>query len=367
MKFKLDPPSGHADSYLDIRFDVSFDSAEKAEVKLFNETTSTPLEILAVSRGFIVEDKIATIKNSSSIEGFINIFNKDKMNSGLNDYTSIDIKCELTTYRGSDVITETMVETFYNESKSLDSTVLPFDLHIHNPELNVSSNEPLKMSIISTENRFYELSIMNEQGTKYCSFEVLARKGKTDFALPVEVIFDDLELNHGTKKEYRTFNLFWSKFEGLDYSKLVNRKSIRIPDSQISIIGSSLMPKPQKRLGPVGELSSDFVLSDRYFVHTHKNFSGFGSKKLNPLRMKWLTMFLHESIDMNLQEKPAKKVISAPNINEPKERIKTFGSKKNFLNSFVPIFSKMNSDHRPALAPAQPAPSGGCSGCQRKK
>ncbi len=59
-------------------------------------------------------------------------------------------------------------------------------------------------------------------------------------------------------------------------------------------------PKPQTRNGPTGKpLSLDFVLSDRYFVHTWKDYSAFGNTlNYSKQRLSIATRFLHEGQDM---------------------------------------------------------------------
>lgn len=383
MKFRLDPPSGHADSYLDIRFFVDFNRCEKAEVRLFNDSIEQPLEILAVSKGYIVDGKVATIRNAADIDGFISLFNRDKMNSALNEYTCVNIRCELSLFNKDEVEKFTFTETFYNESKSLDAAVLPFDIEVHNPEIKVDKNEPLRMSIISTENRFYELSIRNEQGTRYCTFDVFAKKGKTDFILPCEVLFSDLDIP-STQRQKNHFGLFWSKFEGVDYSKFVNRKRIRVPNCRITILGDKIMPQPQTRIDPVGgQLSADFVLSDRYLVHTHKDYSGFGAKSFDSIRMKRLTFFHHEALDMNnpqinphddIKSSKLQNILSQGDAIE-RPKIKSFGisKQKKFLTTFSPVFAK-RATTRPVGATTTKTPTeapkkktGGCAGCGRKK
>jgi hypothetical protein len=376
MRFRLDPPSGHADSYLDIRFIVDFDRSDKAEVTLYNNTLNQPLEVLAVSHGFILDGKIATIRNGTSIEGFINIFNRDKMNSALKNYTSIDVRCELKLFNKDELTEHMFVETFYNESKSLDASVLPFDIVLHNPEIDLATNQPLRLSFVSSQERFYELCLMDEQENRICTFDVVAKQGKTDFVLPSEIIFSDLGVS-SLAKPRTTFDLFWTKFEGVDYSKFANRKRIRIPDCRITIIGTSMMPRPQQRMGPIEELPSNFVLSDRYFVHTYRDFSGFGAKNFDSLRMKRLTFLHYEALDMNQNnmiptnaEGNIINILSEDRMMQHRGRIKTFGvsKQKNFLSMFTPVFAKHGTGSTRITSPQkQPQTQpGGCAGCGRK-
>ena len=380
MKFTLDPPSGYADSYLDVKFVIEFDHADKVEVCLFNETVKQPIEILAVTHGYISDGTIAIIKHASEIEGFINIFNRDKMNSSLKNYTSIEISCKLKIYHGEQVNDYEIRRTFYNESKSLDSEVIPFDLQIHNSEINLSQNESLKLSMISSEDRLYELILKNEQGNRKCIFEVFAKKGRTDISVPSEILFSDLDIS-SIKRDRSCFDLYWTKFEGVDYSKFMNRKLIKILDGRICLLGKKMLPKPQTRLGPVNELSSDFVLSDRYFVHTYKDFSGFGSKSFDSVRMKRLTFFYYETLDLSSKKvTPGKNDSRIQNIlsqnrvkkiNDSDSKITNLGfsNQKQFLSTFSPVFSQSPKHQNSNLKYAKKhnVKSGGCAGCGRKK
>jgi hypothetical protein len=191
LKFILDPPSGHAESYLDVRFVASFEKVDKAEVRIFNQLANQPLEILAVSYGYIVDEKVAVIKNAASIEGFINIFNRDKMNSAFTQHVSIDIRCEVTLYKGNTKEVEESTVTFYNESKSLDCEVIPFDVQINNPEIDLSRNEPLRLTFVCDSAKHFEMSIRPTQGERACVFEVDTRPGHTNISVPSEMIAFD--------------------------------------------------------------------------------------------------------------------------------------------------------------------------------
>ncbi len=372
MKFKLDPPSGHAESYLDVRFLAEFEKADRAEIRIFNDSVKQPLEILAVTYGFITNETTAVIKNSSSIEGFINIFNRDKMNKGFTTYTSVDIRSEMTLYRGDTKEVVENITTFYNESKSLDSEVIPFDVHVNNSEIHLGQNEPLKLSLVCDSDKQFELSVRHDLGNQVCVFEVYAKKGRTDVSLPCEVLFADLGLKE-LGKNRRTFDLCWTKFEGLDYSKVMNRKNIKIPNISITLVGERMMPQPQGRLGPLEPLSEDFVLSDRYFVHTHKDFSGFGAKLFNTIKMKRLTFFMHEAQDMTDFDRsefvtPVGNILAQEKL-RPAYQINALGvsKQKKFLENFSPVFRKQTKAPSIDVQEQQTAKAGGCAGCGRKR
>jgi hypothetical protein len=353
---------------------VEFEKADKVEIRLFNEEANQPLEILAVSYGFIVDETIAVIKNSSSVEGFINIFNRDKMNSAFAQHSSINVRCEATIYRNEKKEIIESVVTFYNESKSLDWEVIPFDIQVNNPEIDLSQNQPLRLTLICDTPKHFELTLRSERGSKSCSFEVDTKPGQTNVAVPCEVLAFNLELNKA--KNRHRFNLYWTKFEGLDYSKMMNRKFVKIPDSSVSLIGRQIMPKPQTRLGPIGELSEDFVLSDRYFVHTFKDFSGFGSKLFDSIKMKRLTVFMHEAQDMgDMDERQSKRAEHMGSTlaeeklrNSPHVNALGISKKKRFLETFSPVFNKqMTTAEANAPIVARQVRTGGCAGCGRKK
>lgn len=383
IKFKLDPPSGYTNSYQDIRFEVFFPKSEQAEIRLFNDTLKQQLEILSVTQGYIQNENVVISKNVSSVEGFINIFNRDKMNIMLNHYTSVDIRCEVICDSGR----HESSQTFYNESKSLDSQVVPFDISIQNAD-NIQNGAPMRLSLVCDSERKFELSIRDGFGTRNCTFEIYAHRGTTTVDVPAEVIYYDLRL--AENKSAKTFNLYWTKFEGFDYSKFMNRKHILLANTSIVLAPGKVARNPQTRIGPVGELPGEFVLSDRYFVHTHKTFSGFGEKALHPIRMKRLTFFMHEAQDIQSKSDD----VMALAIDERKSKLAEMqhlmkqeqlkkkprhlgvSAQKQFLESFSPIYNKRAADSMPmaavvaqpttpALAPARK--SGGCSGCGRKR
>lgn len=299
MNIVLSPPSGHADSYLDITFRIRFDEkVDQAKITVFNDTVNEPLDILGVIGGFISLETTAIFKDSLMAEGFINIFNQDKMNKKLGAYQSVDIRFVAEVTINGEQSTIENVVVFYNESQSLDADIIPFDVSIDNPDLDIASGEPLRINVTSDVDKSYEIAIKSEFSEAVCNFMVAARKGRTSISIPSEVIYSDLELD---RKRSTKCGLYYVKRKGVTYARLMNHVYIAISNSALTFRApKTLMPKAQTRLSPIGtELGDDFVLSDRYLVHTHKDFSSFGKKTdFHPRRLSYLTRFFHESQDM---------------------------------------------------------------------
>lgn len=296
MKFSLDPPSGHVNSYLDIKFKLEFENIENAEIEIFNKSNGEKLEILAISNGFIKNETTIVVNNTKTLEGYINIFNKDKLNILLKDKPSVDIEAVVSFIKKESVYKQNKIVTFYNESQSVDREIIPFDLNIHNKLISVENNEPLKITIMSNNYRKHELSIKDSiDASKFFTFDIMTKPGETTFEIPLPVLYYELNIE---KFHWKNFDLYWSKFEGVDYMKVMNRKYIKIQDSTIKFSKGNFKPLPQKRMGPVSNLDKNFVLSDRYFVHTFKEFSGFGSDTLNIARLKRLNFVQNESQQM---------------------------------------------------------------------
>ena len=391
IDFKIDPPSGFAEAYWDVRFSLSYNKSEKAIINLFNKTTKEPSQNLGVSNGYIAEETSAITKNNDSIEGYFNVFNKDKMNKKLSDFTYVEIACEVELQNNGDINKEVSSLNFYNESKSLDGAILPFDLIVENNELDMSQNVPLHIHIVNDREKSYELSIRSHNDNQTCSFEIFTKKGRTDLFIPVEFLVHELEID---KTFVNKFDIYCTKFEGIDYSGFMNRKRVRIPNTQIRFLQGSLMPQKQSRLDPIGrKLSQDFVLSDRYFVHTHKEFSGLAAfTQLPEKRMSLFARFIHEAQHMQVEdatkkvEKKSDTEITKSDIAKAtrQEAIKSnmlrsttdIPQHRELLTSLSSVYAAKSSQSRPnyrgTKAPTvetfsnAPAKKGGC-GCSRNK
>jgi len=254
INFKLTPSSGFVDSYLDIKFKVSFDGEGKSKIQLFNEQTGKPIEILSVSNGRIISET-TIITKSKSVEGYINIFNRDKMNSFLQAYYKVDIRCEV----DIDGQVESFTTSFYNQSQSIDSNIIPFDLSVINPHIDLKNNIPLQLYIVCDREHRYELCIMTKDRSRQCTIEITTKIGGITVSLPSEILWFDLDLkNTRFQKQY---DIYWVKFEGVAHHKFMNRKYIPIDNTSISFNDTQMMPQQTDRLGPTGKpLSNDFVL-----------------------------------------------------------------------------------------------------------
>ncbi len=298
MNFSIDPPSGHASSYMDIKFSIKFEKADKVIVKLYNKVTDENIHILGVMSGHILNETDAVSKNTTSVEGFFNVFNRDKMNDKLADFVAVDIECRATFYRGDVETKQSRTVTFYNESKSLDGSVVPFDLIVENPEIDIKHNIPLKLQIVCSEEKKYELAIRSAHGEHNYQFEVMTKKGMLDLVIPSELLFFNLGIK---RNPINRFSIYYVKLEGVDLSGFRNRKFIPISNTNLKFNSLSVMPEIQHRQDPIGrDLSDEFIISDRYFVHTFREFSGYGGR-LSHSNRKLLNMsrFLFEAQHMN--------------------------------------------------------------------
>ncbi len=389
INFKIDPPSGHAEAYWDVRFSLSYDKSEKAVINLFNKTTKQPIEILGVSSGYIAEETSAIAKNTNEIEGYFNIFNKDKMNKKFSDFSFVEIACEVELQNKGATVKESSSLNFYNESNSLDGDIMPFDLVIENAELDVSQNSPLILHIVCDREKSYEFSIRNHNDSQTCTFTIFTKNGRADILIPLEFIFHELELD---KMHASRFDLYYTKFEGIDFSGFMNRKRLRIPNTVLKFNSGHIMPQSQNRLDPTGKsLPSNFVLSDRYFVHTDAEFSAFSSRvQLSQQRMSLFTRFIHESQHMQtaeLSDAPKKEhpEVSRADINKAAtaDAIKTnflrspnsISEHTQLLSSLTSVYAAKSTHSRPnyqsvkvpnAFGGNIEKKPGGC-GCSRKK
>lgn len=378
IEFQINPISGHSFSYLDVQFFVKFLQSD-ARIEIFNETTKEQLDILSVSSGRIENEKTIIVKNSDSINGYINLFNKDKMNETLNNYQYVELKCVVSFPEN----TFESTAIFYNESKSLDSDIVPFDLLIDNPNIDTEHNVPLSMQIISESEQKFELSIKGKTGHEFCTFQVIAKAGSTHVLLPSEIIWSDTKHNQKINKMYQ---IYWCKPEGIDHMGMRGRKYIPIKNTNITLIGNNMLPMPQFRKSPTGtDLPPDFVLSSRYFVPTWKGFTSLGGVQgmYSSNRMSKISRFLFESQTINDRIQQNKvSTFSAEQKSDlyssiRKDQIHRFELKpgiitesftKTYQNRRIPIASnqKYIKTFASSSATTKAPPKKGC-GCSRKK
>lgn len=300
MNFILDPPSGYADSYLDVEFSANVKPHPKTIMRLFNEISNEQLDILGVSIGYILNGNEVVFKNHANITGHINIFNNDKMNKKFTTYRSVPIRCIAEHYDedGNSVGSEEDTLLFYNEMYSLDAGIIPFDLIIHNASINIDEHEPLVIDIISGKKRKYELCVASPDQSIRCPIEILARAGKTTVEVPAAMLFYDLDLATNFRK---SFKFFYVKHQGTTFSRLANRQYLPIQNSEMDFRSSGkLQAMPQDRLDPIRrDLSRQFVLSDRYLVFCPRESSGFAAKsEFNRQKLMDLTMLINEGQNM---------------------------------------------------------------------
>jgi len=311
MNLKLDPPSGFSDSYLDIEFVATFDKAPKSILTLYNETFKQQLDIIGVTSGYILEGNTAVVIDSHQLRGHFNIFNHDKMNERFRSYASVTIRCKVEHFDEDNNSTEIEEESliFYNESHSLDAEITPFDLIVHDRTIDFSKNEPLKIDIISGLEKSYVLCIRSADGRSQCNFEVSAQTGRTTIHIPAAFMFYDLEfLTHRKKK----FDIYYVRHQGATFSRLANRKYIKIDNTELTFKGANIGLQPQNRKDPIGRAySNKFVLSDRYLVLCPREYSGFAAKsEFGSGKLMDLTMLVYEGQHMDNLSKEIKQFSS---------------------------------------------------------
>ena len=150
MKLILDPPSGHSDSYLDVSFKVETDMSDKIEIQFFNITANEPLEILSVTQGYIFEEYTVITKNTNVVEGFINIFNKDKMNEKLKDYIRVEIKCITKMFKGE---TDGIIIFILRHKYGVSHTELSKIYNKSIPSISIKYNKIAKMKRDGSSNK----------------------------------------------------------------------------------------------------------------------------------------------------------------------------------------------------------------------
>ncbi len=394
IEFNIDPPSGHAESCLDIQFTIKFNKSNRAEIQIFNDTSGEQIEIISVSKGVIHKETTIVVKNSNSVEGFVNLFNKDKMNFNLSGLAHVTLRCVVTTENS--VEEDTFV--FYNESQSLDASVIPFDLILDSNEINLERNEPLRMHLVCDSESKFELAVKSLDDSQHiCHFEIVAKPGRTDFILPSEIIWSDTEYHKYYNKK---FQLFWVKFEGITHMKFLNRKYIPITETNLSFIGRKMKPQAQNRKGPTGEnLSPDFILSHRYFVPTWRDYTAFGSVAVNNRTASEQNVnrirFLHEMQSLEVKELHSVETMSEHNreeitkkrqeiaeIMKTKAEVQADPRQRMLINAYRKVYTKSTpaartdksfTRHAPVRKSPQiqsmsaPAKKPGGCGCSRKK
>lgn len=281
-KFSLSPTSGYPNSYYDIQFTVETETIA-SKIYILNKTAGQFLNILGVSSGSIQNENLIIPKNKQT-QGYINLFNGDKMNTGLEKYQSVEIACLIDGKEESNVV-------FYNEGKSLDSDILPFSLFVDKPIVDIEKHEPLKMRFACNAEKKYELCIRNPEIQEDSTFEVVTKRGITEIEIPSEVLYHDLNLENNFAK---IFKINYVQFEGIDYDGFLNRKYIPI-NIDIRFQNPQQSPLPQNKPNWMNE---EFIISDRYWVHTHKQFSGFGEIEHDPKKSTNMSRLLFEAIDM---------------------------------------------------------------------
>lgn len=300
MNFKLDPPSGLADSYFDIEFIATFTKSPKSVITLHNDTSDEHLNIIGVALGYILDGKSAVVKDADQIRGHFNLFNNDKMNRKFNLHGNVKVRCKIEHFDEDDNSTGAEEESlvFYNEGHSLDADVIPFEILIHNKSVDLENNEPLKIDIISELPKSYVISIKSPSDKYRCNFEIAATVGRTSIEIPAAMLSYDLDLKSHRQKK---FDIYYVKYQGTTLSRMANSKFYKIENTELTFkYDKSTGLQPQSRIDPCGrEYPKSFILSDRYLVLCPREYSGFAKKsEYGPEKIMDLTMLVHEGQHM---------------------------------------------------------------------
>ncbi len=397
MNFTLDPPSGLSDSYFDVEVSLSFERADEVQIRLFNETINEPLEILGISSGYIKKGIVGISKEVAEVSCHINIFNNDKMNKMFKAYSYIVLRCEIEITRDGKTSKETETAEFYNESKSLDSSIIPVELIVFNRTVDFTNNVPLSIDLITSIAKKIELCIRSDDSKSECCIQVTCKHGKTSIDIPCEFIYHDLNLKENERKKYK---FYYIRYQGTGYSRLGNKQYLPIVNTELEFkLPVDITPKPQTRIDPTGKLyGSDFTISSRYLVLCHKDYSGFtGRNKLSPQRALGWTMLLHESqhmqalnqeikqfatTDDKAQEKirETHKLLHEQKLKKGRRKAYINSEQSNMLSTVAGVYDQMSQPKNPILADKTKTESfamnqanslkrksGNCAPCSRKR
>lgn len=399
MELFLDPPSGLADSYFDVEFSVSFTEVyDQVVIRLFNEILHEQLDILGISTGYIQNGNEAISKKALEISGHINIFNNDKMNRMFKAYNYIGIRCEAEITHNGKTFKKSKIVEFYNESKSLDTSIIPINLIVRNPKLNIEDNEALHCEIITTMQKKIELCVRSDDSSSECCIQVSCKNGITDIYIPSEFLHYDLNLKENRRKKYK---FYYIKHQGTNFSRLGSRQYMLINNTELEfIIPEDITAQPQGRISPTGKLyTKDFVLSDRYLVLCPRQYSGFANKgTLGSRKALDIVMLLHESqhmrsLDQKIQQfaegdKTKQKIRETSQMLQD-ERFRQSQPTRPHINpeqarllvSVAGIYDQVSSSYKESMY-KQPQPmaatfsqptlpkyekKGGCAPCSRKR
>ena len=344
MIFKLTPPSGYADSYLDIEFSVILDQHPKTEITLFNDTSKEQLNIIGISTGYI-SNNIIIVKSSKQVSGHINLFSDDKMNKKFKFYNSVNIRCHTDYYNEENtlVLSDDKTVIFYNESQSLDANIVPFDIIVRNNIIDFGKKETLIFDLISRNSRKYEICIKSQDESVSCTIEISSKLNKTTVEIPWELLYHDLNLKINKNKQ---FQMFYVCIKGTNLSRLANRQYVPLEACKVKfIVPEYLTLTPQSRKGPIGELSNKFIISDRYFVLCPKEYSGFAKKsEFAKEKLMDLTMLVNEGQHMESLSKQIKGFSDNKDVSQQIQNTQKIIQHNRNHNKMIPVRPKINNN-----------------------
>lgn len=360
MGLSINPSSGHDNSYYDLNFVLTFKNKPTSDftISVWNRTIHQKLNILATSEGHIDGEGDIHSPPCSRIEGYINLFNDDKMNVQLEGHPSV--RLEWLIKNKDDEWTEDIV--FYNQSYSSEESVIPFDLSIEKKEIDLSQCEPLAFSVEADDQRSFHLVVESLDSTLSYDFYVFTKNGKIDLQIPVEILHHELSLYKAVEQ---TFRICYMRTHGISYVNVMNEKRVPIKGTEFKFINHFQLI-PQTRFDPIGrELSyNQFLLSDRYFVPTHKDFSFLNRMHESEDKSARIKQMQNELLHL---QKTKKGFRVHDNYWQSEERrpLKSAIEKK---DNFYEVMTKMHSPSIKKLNSTLPDMNDeGCSDCERKR
>ena len=367
MIITIDPTSGYDNSYYDIKFNVISDSLKNSTLQIFNKTTNEQLKILAISSGFI--DETGSVHNCSNSEvyGYMNLFNDDKMNEALEKYKKIDLEIVIT----NETLTEKEIVSFYNESFSSDSEIVPIDFSIINTEPDLSIDEYLEIEIKADFERNFHFLIESIGSKVSYDFYVYTKNGNLSVKIPLEILNYELNLY---KTSHLSFRCYYMKQHGVNYANVISEKKVLIHSEDINFSGK-LRLKPQTRKDPLGNEMSyeEFVTSDRYFIPTWKDYSFLTRLQSSSQKMSLMIDFKDEIL-FSRKENMANVLQANQWISEEKRPIKQSNGQTNlFYQTMMNVYDQKTlktsskTDQMISSMSFQPIGGSDCAECARKK
>lgn len=369
MRVTLNPPSGKDNSYYDIRYSIELEKADLfrfGTLRAFNLVDGSQIRIEATTEGVLDSDGVVHLTSVRRFSGVFSLFGDDRMNTRLAAHPYVDIRFELSggpevELSGGPEVIESIAR-FYNESHSADGYILPFDMQLLTPDVDLSSCQPLRMAITATEAAMLKFAVTSPRGD--CEFFVMTREGRLEIDIPAPYLCHELGISSGYDAPLR---IAFMKRHGVTVDNTVSFKKLPIPGTEFHV-RNQLSLVPQEMVGFSGPLGDEFTLSDRYFVPTPVRYSNLPTKRTHPLRERFAPDMKYELAEIG--PGAVESVVTKRSIPEP--------AKPSLRKSFERQYRAMAEQYRPkyqsvamhagtySSPPPPPSAHSDC-GCSRKK